>query len=43
MKTKFKSIIRTTCHLFNGVICAGAVLLIASSVHGAKSVCVVLG
>ena len=31
MKTKFKSIIRAACHSFGGVVCAGAVLLIASS------------
>jgi sugar lactone lactonase YvrE len=30
MKTKFKSTIRAGCHSFGGVVCAGAVLLIAS-------------
>ena len=31
MKTKFKSNIRAGCHSFGGVVCVGAVLLIASS------------
>ncbi|MGP8200307.1 MAG: hypothetical protein ACLQU4_12480 [Limisphaerales bacterium] len=31
MKTKFKSNIRAVCHSFGGAVCAGAVLLIASS------------
>ena len=31
MKTKSKSIIRTVCHSFGGVVCAAAVMLIASS------------
>jgi len=31
MKTKCKSIIRAACHSFGGMVCAGAVLLIASS------------
>jgi len=31
MKTKCKSTIRATCHSFGGAVCAGAVLLIASS------------
>ena len=31
MKTKSKSSIRTTCHLFDGAFCAVAVMLISSS------------
>src|SRR5208282_3951935 len=31
MKTKSKSIIQTACQSFGGAVCAGAVLLIASS------------
>src|SRR5208282_3254014 len=31
MKTKFKSPIRATCHLFGGAVCAGAVMLISTS------------
>jgi hypothetical protein len=31
MKTKFKSSIRATCHLFGGAVCAGAVMLISTS------------
>jgi len=31
MKTKFKSTIHAACHSFSGVVCAGAVLLIASN------------
>jgi hypothetical protein len=31
LKTKCKSIIRAACHSFSGAVCAGAVLLIASS------------
>jgi sugar lactone lactonase YvrE len=31
MKTKFKSSIRAACHSFGGVVCAGAVLLMAGS------------
>jgi hypothetical protein len=31
MKTKFNSTIRTACHSFGGAVCAGAILLIASS------------
>ena len=31
MKTKFNSIIHAACHSIGGVVCVGAVLLIASS------------
>ena len=31
MKSKFKSTTRDVCHSFGGVVCAGAVMLIASS------------
>ena len=30
MKTKFKFTLRAACHLFGGVVCAGAILLMAS-------------
>jgi len=38
MKTKFKSSIRAVCHSFGGVICMGAVMLIAVNTYAQSTI-----